>query len=130
MNAFKSARSPRPLSLVIAIVGVLAWMPGGIAIAQDAPVNPAEGATEKDTTELNAVIVIANKRDEDILAVPSSISVINEQQLDNLHATQLSDLQADVPAFSSTAMVRPERPTSRCAASRRFLPAQRLVVSR
>ena len=99
MNAFKSARSPRPLSLVIAIVGVLAWMPGGIAIAQDAPVNPAEGATEKDTTELNAVIVTANKRDEDILAVPSSISVINEQQLDNLHATQLSDLQAYVPGL-------------------------------
>ena len=62
MNAFKSARLPRHIPLVVAIVGALAWLPGSIAFAEDAPVNPAEEATAKDATELNAVIV--DQRDQ------------------------------------------------------------------
>ena len=99
MNALKSAGLPRHLPLVVAIVGALTWLPSGMAFAEDAPVNPAQEATVRDATELNAVIVTANKREEDVLTVPSSISVIDEEQLDNLHATQLSDLQAFVPGL-------------------------------
>jgi outer membrane receptor protein involved in Fe transport len=99
MNAFKSAGLPRHLPLAVAIVAALTWLPADFARAEDAPANPAEDATAKDATELNAVIVTANKREEDILNVPSSISVINDQQLENLHATQLSDLQAYVPGL-------------------------------
>ncbi|MGH8174568.1 MAG: TonB-dependent receptor plug domain-containing protein, partial [Rhodanobacteraceae bacterium] len=99
MNAFKSTGLPRRQPIVVAILGVLTCMSASHAIAQDAPTNAAEEETARDATELNAVIVTANKREEDVLTVPSSISVINEEQLDNMHATQLSDLQAYVPGL-------------------------------
>ena len=45
-------------------------------------------------------MVTANKRVENIRDVPSSISVIGEEKIDNFHATQLSDFQATVPGLA------------------------------
>ncbi len=42
----------------------------------------------------------AEKRSEDIQKVPMSIGVIDEAQLENLHATQLTDYSAYLPGFT------------------------------
>lgn len=61
-----------------------------------------EAAQAEDATELKTVIVTANKRPEDVLNVASSISVVGEQQLENLNAAQLSDYAAYVPGLQAT----------------------------
>ena len=53
-----------------------------------------------DSATLGTVIVTAQKRSEDIQQVPMSIGVINETQLENLHATQLSDYAGYIPGFT------------------------------
>jgi hypothetical protein len=45
------------------------------------------------------VLVTANKREEDIRKVPASISVIGQEEIENLRVTQLSDLTARVPGL-------------------------------
>ena len=52
------------------------------------------------TAEAERVVVTAEKREQNIQEVPSSISVINDVELDNLHATQLTGLRALHPGFS------------------------------
>lgn len=107
MNTLKYAGLPHRLPMVAAIVCALAALPVLPAMAQDAPantsdetaVNPPEEAPVRDATELNAVVVTANKREEDIRKVPSTISVIDVGQIENLHATQLSDFEAMVPGL-------------------------------
>ena len=42
------------------------------------------------TAEAERVVVTAEKREQNIQEVPASISVINDVELDNLHATQLT----------------------------------------
>ncbi|MEZ5463161.1 TonB-dependent receptor [Dokdonella sp.] len=96
MNIRQSNPACRRMPLVVAIVAALTWLPAGQALAQD---NPAVRSGAETSDELDTVVVTANKREEDILEVPSSISVINEEQIENLHATQLSDFQATVPGL-------------------------------
>jgi len=75
---------------------LLTLMAGGAAHAQQAPATPdAEGSTT-----LGTIIVTAEKRSEDIQQVPMSISVIDETQLENLHATQLADYAAYLPGLT------------------------------
>ncbi len=52
------------------------------------------------TAEAERVVVTAEKREQNIQEVPSSISVINDVELDNLHATQLNRLRALHPGVS------------------------------
>ena len=52
-----------------------------------------------DTQALGTIIVTAEKRSEDIQEVPMSISVINVDDLEKLHATQLTDFAGYVPGF-------------------------------
>jgi iron complex outermembrane recepter protein len=54
---------------------------------------------ESGTAEAERVVVTAEKREENIQEVPSSISVVNDVELDNLHATQLTDYAPYVPGF-------------------------------
>ena len=49
---------------------------------------------------LGTIIVTAEKRSEDIQQVPMSIGVIDESQLENLHATQLADYAGYIPGFT------------------------------
>jgi outer membrane receptor protein involved in Fe transport len=52
-----------------------------------------------DSQALGTIIVTAEKRSEDIQEVPMSISVIGEDELENLHATQLTDFAGYIPGF-------------------------------
>jgi iron complex outermembrane recepter protein len=65
------------------------------AHAQDAA--KPDGA---DSSTLGTIIVTAEKRSEDVQKVPMSIGVIDETQLENLHATQLADYAAYIPGFT------------------------------
>ena len=51
------------------------------------------------TAEAERVVVTAEKREQNIQEVPASISVINDVELDNLHATQLTDYAPYIPGF-------------------------------
>jgi len=68
------------------------------AQAQDA--KPAAQPGSEDQTTLAKIVVTAEKRSQDIQEVPMSISVIDNQQLDNLHATQLTDYAGYLPGFT------------------------------
>jgi len=57
-------------------------------------------STTDQSATLATIIVTAEKRSEDVQKVPMSISVIDESQLESLHATQLSDYAAYIPGFT------------------------------
>ncbi len=67
---------------------------GGIAVAQ-----AQDTARQDETVTLEAVIATAQKRSENIMEVPAGISVISEDRLETLNATQLTDFAAYVPGF-------------------------------
>ncbi len=59
-------------------------------------------ATARPTNDIataERVVVTASKREENIQEVPSSVSAINDVELDSLHATQLTDYAPYVPGF-------------------------------
>ncbi|MGH8082518.1 MAG: TonB-dependent receptor [Lysobacter sp.] len=77
------------------------------AIAQDGADTPASRDTAAaartvaaPSATLDTVTVTAQKRSENERKVPASISVIGEQQLENQHVTQLSDLNGYLPAMT------------------------------
>lgn len=93
--SMKSSLRWRPLPAIIgatlAVFGAdSVFAQGGAAPAQNSPA---------DATQLDVMVVTANKREEDVRKVASAISVIGEEQLDNAHVTQLTDLQASVPGL-------------------------------
>jgi iron complex outermembrane receptor protein len=51
------------------------------------------------THPLEEIIVTAQKRSENIQDVPSSVSVVGKELLENLHVTQLTDVGAYVPGL-------------------------------
>lgn len=62
----------------------------------------AHGASDVDTNpapELQEVIVTAQKRPENILTVPESVSLISGTRLEQQHATGLQDIAANVPGL-------------------------------
>ncbi len=87
-------RSMRRSPLAVVIIGTLAMAAAGSAFAQEAAAPSGSGATD-----LDKVVVTANKRSENIREVPSSISVITAESIQNRGATQLSDFQATVPGL-------------------------------
>ena len=93
--------------LSAAILTALALFAATPAIAQDAdqPADEQEAGAKTETAEqrtdrIKSVIVTANKRAEDAMNVASSISVVSDQQLENINAGQLSDYAAYVPGLS------------------------------
>jgi iron complex outermembrane receptor protein len=94
MTQFQSARPwyRKPLSLAIA--GALACS-AAPAFAQEAA-QPDSGSS---ATNLDTVVVTANKRVENIRDVGASISVIGERQLQNIGAVSLSDYAAFIPGL-------------------------------
>jgi iron complex outermembrane receptor protein len=94
MTQFQSARPwyRKPLSL--AITGALACCAAPV-LAQDAE-QPDSGSS---ATNLDTVVVTANKRVENVRDVAASISVIDERQLENLGAVSLSDYAAFIPGL-------------------------------
>jgi outer membrane receptor protein involved in Fe transport len=103
MKTLKPTRLPRRSPLVIAVAGALVLLSAGTAVAQQTttppPADVQPDAAADEATTLDTVTVTANKRAENIREVAASISVINEEKIENLHATQLSDFQALVPGL-------------------------------
>lgn len=95
-NAFRSARPwfRSPLSLAIASTLACAAAP---ALAQDTAEQSSRSVDAAQT--LDAVIVTANKRVENVREVGASISVIGERQLENIGASSLSDYAALIPGL-------------------------------
>src|SRR5688572_9763926 len=93
-------RAPMRRSLTTAISFTLALCMAGPALAQQAPAESSGDAAAPEPVTLEEVVVTANKRVENIRDVPSSISVIGEEKIDNFHSTQLSDFQASVPGLA------------------------------
>jgi iron complex outermembrane recepter protein len=98
MHASRSNRSAHRAPLSVAIAAALALSSIGPAFAQDAPAQAGAGDGQK-TTELDAVVVTANKRVENVREVAASISVVGEDQLENLGSNSLSDYAALIPGL-------------------------------
>src|SRR5437868_3579092 len=98
-----------PLRLALAGVGTLIVFSTGVSIAQEIPTDqprPSPVASPSPTPSrvsatatAERVVVTAEKREQNIQEVPASISVINDVELDNLHATQLTDYAPYIPGF-------------------------------
>ena len=56
-------------------------------------------ALENPGSELQEVVVTAEKRSENIQDVPMSLSVVSSAMFEDLHATQLADIAGYVPGF-------------------------------
>jgi iron complex outermembrane recepter protein len=69
-----------------------------IAIASSASAQAANG---QDPANSGEIIVTAQKRAENVLNVPISISVVDAKKLEDLHATSLSDYFAYVPGLQA-----------------------------
>jgi len=82
---------------LLASVAFIGLTFAGTAHAQDqqAPPQAAEPAEEVDNGE---IIVTAQKREQALLDVPQSISVVSAETLQNLHATQFSDYLTRIPS--------------------------------
>lgn len=84
-------------ALTLAIFGALAMAVSAGALAQEAEVQ-ADNSRDQVKT-LDKVLVTANKREENIREVATSISVIDEKQLERINATQLTDYANYIPGF-------------------------------
>lgn len=78
------------------------------ALAQDATETSASAQTEEDD---DIITVTAQKRAENVQDVPSSVSVISGQELENSGATSISDFAGFVPSFVAPSGGVPGRTT-------------------
>ena len=101
MTASKPTGCCRHSRLALAIGAAVALSTAGTALAQDADPStaPEAASTAPDATELDRVVVTANKRQENIREVATAITRIGEQQLENLNATQMADYASYVPGL-------------------------------
>lgn len=96
MTTDRSNRVSQRMPLAVAIMAVLTCAPMAVARAQET--QPADARTAN-VTDLDTVIVTANKRVENVREVAAAISVIGEQQLENMGANSLSDYADLVPGL-------------------------------
>lgn len=83
-------------ALVSALLLALAATPAPL-LAQD----PAEAAPDaNESTEMEAVTVTAQSRSQEVQDVPIAVSVVTEEQVENLVATDLSEIARYVPGLS------------------------------
>lgn len=99
-NTFTRLTAPHRLACAVAIA-LSAW--SCAALAQDGAADATPPARDgQASATLDTVTVTAQKRTENARKVPASISVVGEQQLENQHVTQLSDLNGYLPAMTIT----------------------------
>lgn len=70
-----------------------------IAIPAQAQSAGATGSSADSADAPGEIIVTAQRRSESILDVPAGVSVVSATLLENVHATQLTDVSGYVPAF-------------------------------
>ncbi|GAB3341702.1 TonB-dependent receptor [Marilutibacter aestuarii] len=99
----------RPVPLAAAIAGALclsalapAWAQEAGGAAPDEARVPAEGSVDATATDLDVVLVTAQKRSENLREVPLSISVLSEQQLEDSHSVQITDFAGYMPGMQVT----------------------------
>jgi len=61
--------------------------------------NPSQGEAGK-AVSLEEIVVTAEKRDERLIDVPSSISVLSGESMETLHANSLTDVASYIPGLS------------------------------
>jgi iron complex outermembrane recepter protein len=71
-----------------------------LAASTQAQAQEATPASGDQSTTLGTVMVTAEKRSEDVQQVPMSIGVIDESQLQDMHATQLTDYFSYLPGLT------------------------------
>lgn len=69
-----------------------------VARAQDAPAATAAPGAASQEPQGDEIIVTAQKREQALLDVPQSISVVTAETLENLHATRFSDYLTRLPS--------------------------------
>src|SRR5690606_432818 len=105
MHASTTTRPALRAPLSIAIAAALAILPATHAFAQDpaddepAPAQDEAQPAQQDPVDLQTVYVTANKRQENIREVAISITRLDEQQLESMNATQMSDYASYVPGL-------------------------------
>ena len=109
----------RSFTQIVGIAGASALFAISV-IAQDAPTRPAEPTPSpapspeeqpRGMATTDTVVVTANKIEENIREVPSSITAVDTELIDNLHATQLADFAAYVPSLQVNSQGAPGRVT-------------------
>jgi iron complex outermembrane receptor protein len=86
--------TPITKSSMLGLIFAGTFLPCQHSAAQTATSTPDSNA---DT--LQTIIITAQKRSEDVQSVPMSISVVEGQQLEQLHATQLADYAGYIPGL-------------------------------
>jgi outer membrane receptor protein involved in Fe transport len=100
MNTFHMRKhAPMRRTLAAAIATTLALGMAGPALAQQADPPADEAQQPAGAVTLDQVVVTANKRAENIREVATSVTVLNERQLENTNATQLTDYASYVPGL-------------------------------
>jgi outer membrane receptor protein involved in Fe transport len=91
----------RRMPLAVAILAGLACAVPTAALAQEAQSEETGSGEARpvQATDLDVVVVTANKRVENVRKVAASISVIGEQQLENMGANSLTDYADLVPGL-------------------------------
>ena len=109
----RSTRAPqalnvRPTALAAATLCAIGALHAGQARAQDAPAAPAAAAASSPAQEgnLQRVIVTAQKREQALIDVPSSVTAISAQRLTEGGLDRLEDYVAEVPGMSIIALSR------------------------
>ena len=69
----------------------------GVAVAQD-EAQPAAQASTAEVAEGQLIVVTAQKREERLIDVPQSVSVVSGESLENQHAQRLSDYLTRIPS--------------------------------
>ena len=85
-------------ALARALLLALVAAPAPLLAQSDAPADAAPDAA--DSTEMEAVTVTAQSRSQEVQDVPIAVSVVTEEQVENLVATDLSEIARYVPGLS------------------------------
>ena len=81
------------------LAAALPWMVAAPASAEDTAVAPTSSGTESDNGGLLEIVVTAQRKSENVLRVPVSISAATGEQLIASGVEQISSLQFTVPGF-------------------------------
>ena len=109
----KNRMTPAALSAV-----ALACLVAMEARAQQAPA-PADAASAAKSATLDAVVITAQKRKEDVRKVPLSVSVVSGDAIQENHINDVTDLSRSVPNLSFSSQAGAGLSVRRCCVTKR-----------